>query len=48
VVENLKLTRGDEDALVDEARSVAASHIRRVGVSTERVWSVGTRALATS
>jgi 5-methylthioadenosine/S-adenosylhomocysteine deaminase len=44
VVENGKLTRVDEGALVEEARSVAASYIRRAGVSGERVWPVGPRA----
>lgn len=44
VVENGRLTRVDEQGLIEEARSVAASYIRRAGVSTERVWPVGNRA----
>ncbi|HEY3209768.1 MAG TPA: amidohydrolase family protein [Actinomycetota bacterium] len=43
VVEKGRLTRVDEDALAQEARSVAASYMRRAGVSSERVWPVGTR-----
>jgi cytosine/adenosine deaminase-related metal-dependent hydrolase len=41
VVEDGKLTMIDEDALVEEARSVASSYLRRAGVRAERVWGLG-------
>jgi 5-methylthioadenosine/S-adenosylhomocysteine deaminase len=43
VVENGKLTKLDEEALMEEARAVSARYLRRAGVSTERVWPVGVR-----
>jgi 5-methylthioadenosine/S-adenosylhomocysteine deaminase len=44
VVEKGKLTKLDEEALIEEARSVSAAYLRRAGVSAERVWAVGTHA----
>jgi 5-methylthioadenosine/S-adenosylhomocysteine deaminase len=44
VVQDGTLTRVDEAALVEEAKSVAASYLRRAGVSAERVWPLGSRA----
>jgi 5-methylthioadenosine/S-adenosylhomocysteine deaminase len=41
IVENGKLTMIDEDALVEEARSVASSYLRRAGVHAESVWGLG-------
>jgi 5-methylthioadenosine/S-adenosylhomocysteine deaminase len=40
VVRNGKLTRIDEDALVEEAKAVALSYMRRAGVDSERVWAL--------
>jgi cytosine/adenosine deaminase-related metal-dependent hydrolase len=42
VVEKGRLVKLDEEALIDEAKSVAASYLRRAGASSERVWLVGT------
>jgi 5-methylthioadenosine/S-adenosylhomocysteine deaminase len=44
VVEKGKLVKVDEEALIKEAKSVAASYLRRAGVSSERIWPVGTSA----
>jgi 5-methylthioadenosine/S-adenosylhomocysteine deaminase len=41
VVRNGKLTRVDEDALVEEAKSVALAYMRRAGVRSEQVWALG-------
>jgi cytosine/adenosine deaminase-related metal-dependent hydrolase len=41
VVENGRLTKVDEDALVEEARSIASSYLRRAGARAERVWALG-------
>jgi cytosine/adenosine deaminase-related metal-dependent hydrolase len=41
VVENGRLTKVDEDALVEEARAVATSYLRRAGAKTERAWTLG-------
>jgi cytosine/adenosine deaminase-related metal-dependent hydrolase len=41
VVETGRLVKLDEEALIEEARSVAASYLRRAGVSSEQVWPVG-------
>jgi hypothetical protein len=48
VVEKGRLVKLDEEALIDEAKSVAASYLRRAGVSSERVWLVGTRRRSSS
>jgi 5-methylthioadenosine/S-adenosylhomocysteine deaminase len=48
VVEKGRLMKMDEEALIKEARSVAASYLRRAGVSSERIWPVGTRGGAAS
>jgi 5-methylthioadenosine/S-adenosylhomocysteine deaminase len=37
VVRNGKLTRLDEDALIEEVQEIAAAYLRRAGVTTERV-----------
>jgi 5-methylthioadenosine/S-adenosylhomocysteine deaminase len=44
VVEKGKLTKLDEGALIEEARSVSAAYLRRAGAGGERVWAVGTQA----
>ena len=41
VVENGALTKVDEKGIADEARTVAASYMKRGGVSSEQVWSLG-------
>lgn len=41
VLRNGKLTRVDEDALVEEAKAVALRYMRRAGVGSERVWALG-------
>jgi hypothetical protein len=41
VVENGRLTKVDEDALVEEAWSIASSYLRRAGARAERVWALG-------
>jgi cytosine/adenosine deaminase-related metal-dependent hydrolase len=41
VVQNGKLTKVDEEALVKEAAGVARSYLRRAGVPSERVWALG-------
>jgi cytosine/adenosine deaminase-related metal-dependent hydrolase len=43
MLEDGRLTRVDEEALGEEARSVAASYMRRAGVGAERIWPVGSR-----
>jgi 5-methylthioadenosine/S-adenosylhomocysteine deaminase len=41
VVRNGKLTRVDEDALIEEAKSGALGYMRRAGVRSEHVWALG-------
>jgi 5-methylthioadenosine/S-adenosylhomocysteine deaminase len=43
VVKDGRLTKVDEQALIEEARGVARAYLRRAGVGTERVWPVGAR-----
>lgn len=48
VVKNGRLTKLDEDALVEEAKAVALSYLGRSGVTTERVWRLGKKVRAPS